>query len=602
MIETAFADIIKNIVSERGKDVFLEPRKLKSILLDYTKNEYKKETTLLSAILEADSVKYIKMAENLAECKQFLVKRLDDDYSLSPQKSMEMLDLLFSVLRDEKEQQSITKDSSFQLLQNSGKEDKSFNKFHLLFSLKEPEDYISIFKYSPDSKYIVTGSANRTLSLWDAVNGRLIYTLEGHYEEISSISFSPDGKYIVSGSNDYTVKLWDTKNGQLIHTFEGHDDVIHSVAFSPDSSYIASSSSDHTIKLWNTKNGLLINTLEGHEDEIHSVSFSPDGKFIVSGSIDSTLKLWDAESGRLIWSEFGGEMFSFSPDGKYIASWSEYYVRNDWWKLYDFKTGKLINTSENHKSHINSLAFSPDGKYIITGANDGICIWDSKSGLFLFTTSDVIKDQVNSITFSPYENYLVTGSDDGTLKLWVIENNKFIFKALEMHDMMHNSCISSVAFSPDGRYVTSISFLYPCDLKVWWLECSNNSSTIKPALKIASTSNKYVTEKIDNKIIFYMNHLIDSKTMSLLNYLYKLTKNLPNDLFSVFTDSEEYETLCQLINYNKDSIKIKKSEVKEMFNCIDLLLEELPEKQIEEFVNSEYWDIYKETLKSFGIF
>jgi WD40 repeat protein len=37
-----------------------------------------------------------------------------------------------------------------------------------------------------------------------------------------SVSFSPDSKYIVSGSGDKTIKLWNTETQQLLKTFEGH--------------------------------------------------------------------------------------------------------------------------------------------------------------------------------------------------------------------------------------------------------------------------------------------------------------------------------------------------------------------------------------------
>jgi hypothetical protein len=99
MLEKEFVDIIQKISDEMGKNIFLEAKKIKSLLLDYTKSEFKKECSLLTAILDTDSVNFINRAENLADCKQFLVKRLEDDYSLSPQKSAEMLDLLFLVLR-----------------------------------------------------------------------------------------------------------------------------------------------------------------------------------------------------------------------------------------------------------------------------------------------------------------------------------------------------------------------------------------------------------------------------------------------------------------------------------------------------------------------
>ena len=99
MINTEYSDIVKKIAIENGKKIFLEPKKLKPFLLDHTKNEYKKENTFLLSVLDTDCIKYINKAEDLAECKQFLLNRLDDEYGLSAAKSSEMLDILFLALR-----------------------------------------------------------------------------------------------------------------------------------------------------------------------------------------------------------------------------------------------------------------------------------------------------------------------------------------------------------------------------------------------------------------------------------------------------------------------------------------------------------------------
>jgi len=99
MIDAEFIKIIQKIADEQGKEVFLEQKRFKSLLKDYTCNEYRKETELLFDILEINALNYINEAENLEECKQSIVKRLEDDYNVSPKKSAEMLDVLFLVLR-----------------------------------------------------------------------------------------------------------------------------------------------------------------------------------------------------------------------------------------------------------------------------------------------------------------------------------------------------------------------------------------------------------------------------------------------------------------------------------------------------------------------
>ena len=73
-------------------------------------------------------------------------------------------------------------------------------------------------------------------------------TLEGHNYRVNSVAYSPDGRYIVSGSNDRTIKIWDGE--KCIKTLEGHNYSVNSVAYSPDGRYIVSGSDDGTIKIW----------------------------------------------------------------------------------------------------------------------------------------------------------------------------------------------------------------------------------------------------------------------------------------------------------------------------------------------------------------
>jgi len=106
MIDAEFESIIKKMANEMGKTIFAES-KFKALLKDYTKNEFEKERDLLLKVINAGCVKYINETKNLAECKQALIKRLEDDYSLSTSKSGEMLDLLILILRGEKAETTV---------------------------------------------------------------------------------------------------------------------------------------------------------------------------------------------------------------------------------------------------------------------------------------------------------------------------------------------------------------------------------------------------------------------------------------------------------------------------------------------------------------
>ena len=67
---------------------------------------------------------------------------------------------------------------------------------------------------------------------------------------MSSVSFSPDGRFALSGSDDKTLRLWDIATGECLRTFEGHTGSVSSVSFSPDGRFTLSGSWDATLRLW----------------------------------------------------------------------------------------------------------------------------------------------------------------------------------------------------------------------------------------------------------------------------------------------------------------------------------------------------------------
>ncbi len=91
--------------------------------------------------------------------------------------------------------------------------------FHLRIAAAHRNDAFNSVAFSPDGRFIASGSYDNTIKLWDASSGKLIRSLEGHQSEVRSVAFSPDGRSIASGSYDNTVKLWEVKTGAEAQTF-----------------------------------------------------------------------------------------------------------------------------------------------------------------------------------------------------------------------------------------------------------------------------------------------------------------------------------------------------------------------------------------------
>jgi WD40 repeat protein len=80
--------------------------------------------------------------------------------------------------------------------------------------------------------------------------GQEVRRFTGHTDWVKSVAFSPDGRFVLSGSEDQALRLWEVATGQEVHRFTGHTGGVWSVAFSPDGRYVLSGSYDQTLRLW----------------------------------------------------------------------------------------------------------------------------------------------------------------------------------------------------------------------------------------------------------------------------------------------------------------------------------------------------------------
>ena len=288
-----------------------------------------------------------------------------------------------------------------------------------------------------------------------------ILTFSGHTGAVNSVAFSPDGKWVLTGSSDGTAKLWDAKSGALIGTSRVHTAAVNSVAFSPDGKRIITGSSDNTAKMLDAETGMEIRTFRSHTDRVTCVVFSPDGSKILSGSFDSRAKLWDAETGEQIRTFDHGQGYvhsiAFSPDGRYLLTAGGLHV-----SLFDVESSLTIRTFSGHAASVYSVAFSPGRGQILTGSEDGKAkLWDVKSGVEMRTLTGH-SAPVNSVAFSPEGNRVLTGSSDGTAKLWDAKSGALIGTS-----RVHAAAVNSVAFSPDGKCMLTGS--NDETAKLWWI-------------------------------------------------------------------------------------------------------------------------------------
>ncbi|OBT39030.1 hypothetical protein VE00_10813 [Pseudogymnoascus sp. WSF 3629] len=210
---------------------------------------------------------------------------------------------------------------------------------------------------------------------------------------------------------------------------------------------------------------------------------------------DKTVKIWNARTGLLLQILEGhtSAVFSvaFSPDGTKLASASY----NKTARVWDVVTGTLLLTLRGHTSAVFSVAFSPDGTKLASASYDKtLNIWDAVTGALL-QTLEGHTNRVYSVAFSPDSKLLASASYDTTVRLW----DATTYAALQtLQEHSSKSCPGmspfSVTFSPDGNELMSAS------LDMTWLNWPIDS---KPPITVSN----------DESPVYYQgnNWPIDSK-------------------------------------------------------------------------------------------
>jgi WD40 repeat protein len=338
-----------------------------------------------------------------------------------------------------------------------------------LRTMPDHEDIVNSLAVFSDSQKLRVVSASRdcTVRVWDALTGAQLRTIH-HEQAVNCVAFSRDGELIVSGSDYGIIRVWDTPTATLQLVWNGHNEKVHSVTFSSDSKLVVSGSADCTLRVWDAATGMQRLVISGHNGPVTYVAFPKDSKFIVSGARFDTVRIWSSDTGTLLCTtaiQEGGDLsVAVSRDESLIASasFNDLNIR-----LWDATTGhlqRLIETGlwTGHTHRITSVATSDDGKFLAVGYENGP-LWVSD----ITTPADVQQRsqtghmlEITVVAFSGDGMFVVSGANDCTVKVWSAKTG------VELSTMSgHTHAISSVALSRDGKL--GVSGSYDSTVRLW---------------------------------------------------------------------------------------------------------------------------------------
>ncbi|KAG6902729.1 hypothetical protein C0995_012393 [Termitomyces sp. Mi166 len=358
--------------------------------------------------------------------------------------------------------------------------------------LKGHKDYVSSLAFSPDSRHLVSGSADKTAIVWDLQASHAIATLKGHFRGLHSVKYSPDGCYIASASEDFTTRIWDVQTHSTVASSKGHLRPVRSIAFSSDGKKIVSGSDDRKVNLWNWEGGLCEAITPHHLRPVTSVAFSPDSQLIASSSDDCTVYLRDVQTRSLQEHLMSSRIFclQFSPKGTYLAAidGENIYLWKPTNKPEVVISGKDLRPPVRR---ICSLAILPDETSLIIGCDDhSVRIVDLTSQEYRSLRFVGHTGWVMAVAVSPDGQHVASGSVDSQIHIWDMP------VARKVRDK-DDDIISFTKFSPDGTFVMSST---PNKVtRLWNLQTGASRNIILPDYDISGNWMKYICFSPDRR-------------------------------------------------------------------------------------------------------
>lgn len=171
----------------------------------------------------------------------------------------------------------------------------SLSKLH---TIKESAKSARSIAVNPVLKEFAVAYSDFSIRIFSLNSFSLLQTIQAHQNSVFTVKYSPDGKYLLSGSRDAHLKIWNCWNHYELHErVVAHMFAINSIDFSPNGLLFATGSMDKSIKIWSSIDFQLLKVLDksrhaGHGTSVNKVMWLENEK-LLSCSDDRTISLWE---------------------------------------------------------------------------------------------------------------------------------------------------------------------------------------------------------------------------------------------------------------------------------------------------------------------
>lgn len=243
------------------------------------------------------------------------------------------------------------------------------------------------------------------------VNLKLIRALKGHNNKIADFRWSRDSRSILSASQDGFMLIWDCASGFKKNAIPLDSQWVLSCAISPSGNLVASAGLNNNCTIYrlsrdNRVQQNVVSIFKGHTGYISDIEFT-DNSHVITASGDMTCAYWDIPKAKRVreYADHLGDVLAMSlppseeeiNDNIFASCGSDGYTY-----IWDVRSAAVAQTFYVSDSDVNAVQFFKDGNSIATGSDDGMVrMFDLRSDCVISTYS-LIESVKSGKHYPPY--------------------------------------------------------------------------------------------------------------------------------------------------------------------------------------------------------